>query len=269
MSDNAFRDNIVVLTGASAGIGLEIARQLSIQGAALVLAAREPAMLEAAAEQCRALGARAIAVPTDVGDSEQCRRLIETAVDTFGRIDTLVNNAGISMHARFDELSDIHAVDRITRINYFGSVYCTWYALPHLKRTRGRIVGVASITGKNGVPTRTLYAGTKHAMAGFFDSLRIELKNEGVTVTMIYPGFVATDIAQRALGRDGHPLGTRPVQSEFVMQADECARQIISAAGIRKREVIMTKRARLGMLVKAIWPEKIDAVAERAIQKGR
>lgn len=266
---NEFRDNVVVITGGSAGIGLEVARQLSRQGAKLVLAARDSATLEAAAESCRALGGKAIAVQTDVGDSEQCRRLIETAIETYGRIDTLINNAGISMHARFDELSDVHAVDRITRTNYFGSVYCTWYALPHLKHSRGRIVGVSSLTGKNGVPTRTLYAGTKHAMAGFFDSLRIELKNHGVTVTMIYPGFVATDIAQRALGPDGLPLGTRPVQKGKVMQVDECARRIIEAAANRSREVVMTKRAKVGMLLKALAPERIDRMAERAIERGR
>lgn len=269
MAQSEFRDNVVVITGASAGIGREIARQLAQSGAKLVLAAREPALLEAAAAECRSLGGEATAVQTDVGESEQCRRLIEAAMESFGRIDTLVNNAGISMHARFEDMSDIHAVDRITRINYFGSVYCTWYALPHLKRTHGRIVGVASITGKNGVPTRTLYAGTKHAMAGFFDSLRIELRTEGVTVTMAYPGFVATDIAQRALGPDGLPLGTRPVHKDLVMQVDDCARQIIAAAAGRKREIIMARRARLGMLVKLVWPEKIDELAEQAIRQGR
>jgi len=266
---NEFRNNVVVITGASAGIGLELARQLSSLGANLVLAAREPTMLETAADICRALGAQVIAVQTDVSDADQCRRLIETAVQTFGRIDTLINNAGISMHARFDELSDIHAVDRITGINYFGSVYCTWYALPHLKRARGRIVGVSSITGKAGAPTRTLYAGTKHAMAGFFDSLRIELKESGVTVTMIYPGFVATDIAERALGPDGQLLGRRPVIKRKVMQVDDCARRIIEAAAARVREVVMTKRAKLGMIVKVLAPERIDRIAERTIERGR
>ncbi|MEO5902543.1 MAG: SDR family oxidoreductase [Gemmatimonadaceae bacterium] len=266
---NEFRNNVVIITGASAGIGLELAQQLSSLGASLVLAAREPTTLETAADTCRALGAQVIAVQTDVSDSDQCRRLIERTVETFGRIDTLINNAGISMHARFDELSDIHAVDRITQINYFGGVYCTWYALPHLKRSKGRIVGVSSLTGKNGVPTRTLYAGSKHAMAGFFDSLRIELKGSGVSVTMIYPGFVATDIAERALGPDGQPLGTRPVQKGKVMQVDDCARRIIEAAAGRVREVVMTKRAKLAMLIKAISPERIDTLAERAIARGR
>lgn len=269
MARAAFRDNVTVVTGASAGIGLELARQLSVEGAALVLAAREPALLESAAAQCRALGARAIAVPTDVGRQDDCRRLIASAVEEFGRIDTLVNNAGISMHARFDELHDIDVAETITRINYLGAVWCTWYALPHLKKTRGRIVGVSSLTGKNGVPTRTLYAGTKHAMAGFFDSLRIELRNHGVSVTMIYPGFVATDIAERAFGPGGRPLGTRPVQKSKVMAVEECARRIVSAAGARRREIVMTRMGRLGMVVKAVAPAIVDSVAERSIRRGR
>lgn len=269
MPDSVFRDNVVVITGASAGIGLEIARILSRQGASLVLAARNSSILTAAAESCRAPGSRVLAVPTDVADRDQCRELIDKAVAEFGRIDTLINNAGISMHARFDELHDIDAVEKITAINYFGSVYCTWYALPYLKKTKGRLVAISSLTGRHGVPTRTLYSGTKHAMAGFFDSLRIELKGEGVSVTVIYPGFVATDIAERALGPDGKPLGTRPVVKNAIMSVEECARLTVQAVANRKREVVMTRRARLGMLMKAIWPDIVDRIAERGIRRGR
>ncbi|HVF15991.1 MAG TPA: SDR family oxidoreductase, partial [Steroidobacteraceae bacterium] len=220
----------MVLTGASAGIGLELARQLAQQQACLVLAARDAALLETAAARCRELGAKAIAVPTDVSDKAQCEKLIERALAEFGRIDTLINNAGISMHARFDELKDIEAVDRITAINYLGSVYCTFYALPHLKKTSGRIVGMSSLAGRNGVPTRTIYSATKHAMMGFFDSLRIELREDRVSVTVIYPGFVSTDIAERAIGPDGRPLGTRPVSKRDAMSAEECARRTLDAA---------------------------------------
>ncbi len=269
MANSVFRDNVTVITGASAGIGKEIALQLAQAGTSLVLAARSEDALASVAGECRSLGASAIAVPTDVSDRDQCSRLIDAAITEFGRIDTVINNAGISMHARFDELHDIHAIERITAINYFGSVYCTWYALPHLKKTKGRLVAISSLTGKNGVPTRTLYAGTKHAMAGFFDSLRIELKENGISVTMIYPGFVETDIAKRALGPDGKPLGTRPVSKTRIMTVQECARRTIEAAAARKREVIMTPRARLAMLVKAIWPEAIDNIAERGIKRGR
>src|SRR6266542_711311 len=133
MRESRFRENVVVLTGGSSGIGREIAYQLSTEGARLVLAAREPSLLEAVAAQCRTRGARAISVATDVSVESQCKALIDRALDEYGRIDTLINNAGISMHARFDELELLEPIERIMRINYFGSVYCTHYALPHLK----------------------------------------------------------------------------------------------------------------------------------------
>ena len=269
MADAVFRDKIVVITGASAGIGLELARRLSLEGAALVLAARNAALLEGAASACRTLGARVLAVPTDVAEKDECRKLIEVAVSEFGRLDVLVNNAGISMHARFDEIGDIEAADRIMRINYLGAVYCTWYALPHLKRSRGYIVAVSSLTGKTGVPMRTLYAATKHAMAGFFDSLRIELKRDGVGVTVVYPGFVATDIAERALGPDGRLLGTRPVAKHAVMTVEECVDRMLSAMRTRRRELVMTRRARIGQIVKVLAPAAVDRLAERAIERGR
>ncbi|MGK2963384.1 MAG: SDR family oxidoreductase [Gemmatimonadaceae bacterium] len=268
MKKAVFRDKVVVITGASAGIGLEIARRLARQGAHLVLAAREPSLLEKAADECRGLGARAMAVPTDVSVRNQCRDLIEAAVDGFGAIDMLVNNAGISMHARFDELTDIDAAERLVKINYLGSVWCTYYALPHLKKSRGRIVAVASLAGKNGAPTRSLYAATKHAMAGFFDSLRIELRSAGVSVTVVYPGFVATDIAERAVGPDGRMLGSRPVIKSAVMSVEECAEQIIDAAASRRREVVMTWIARIGMLVKPFVPGLVDRFAERKVRRG-
>jgi NAD(P)-dependent dehydrogenase (short-subunit alcohol dehydrogenase family) len=272
MSDRAaFRDNVVVVTGASAGIGAELARQLAAGGAWLALAARDADRLEAVAAECRALGGRAVAVPTDVAEEAQCRALVERAVAEFGRLDTLVNNAGIGMWARFDEITDLAVFERVMRVNYLGSVYCTHHALPHLKRSRGRIVGVSSLTGRTGVPTRSAYAASKHAMAGLFDSLRIELDGTGVTVTMIYPGFVATEIRERALGPDGTPLGAgnSPVREREVMTVEECARRIVAAAAARRREEVMTARAKLGMWLKLVAPGAVDRIARRAIERGK
>jgi short-subunit dehydrogenase len=265
----SFRDNVVVITGGSSGIGREMARQLARGGAKLVLAARDKRLLEQATAECRSLGAPTAAIPTDVANKAECGNLIDRALAEFGRIDTLVNNAGISMHSRFDELNDLNAVDRIIQVNLLGSIYCTHFALPHLKKTRGRLVAVSSITGKAGVPTRSVYAASKHGMAGFFDSLRIELAPEGVSVTVVYPGFVATGIAQRAIGPDGNFLGERPVQNSEVMPADECARIIIDAAARRDRERLMSLNARLGLIIKPIAPRLVDKMAERAIRRGR
>jgi short-subunit dehydrogenase len=271
MAAPVFRENVVVITGASAGIGRALARQLAAQGAWLVLAARDAAKLDEAAEECRALGGRAVAVPMDVGDEAQCRALIDRAVVELGRIDTLVNNAGIGMWARFDQVTDLGIFERIMRINYLGSVYCTSHALPHLKRTRGRLVAMGSLTARTGVPTRSGYAASKHAMAGFFDSIRIELEDDGVTVTQIHPGFVATEIRERAFGPDGRPLGTgnSPVREKEVMSPEECARITLAAMAKRRREVIMTPRAKLGMWLKLISPAAVDRIARRAIEHGK
>jgi short-subunit dehydrogenase len=266
---DAFRENVVVVTGASEGIGRELALRLADQGAWLALAARDGARLEAVAAECRARGGRAVAVPTDVADEAQCRALIDRAVAEFGRVDTLVNNAGISMWARFDEVTDLAPFERMMQVNYFGSVYCTHAALPHLKRTRGRIVGVSSLTGRAGVPTRSGYAATKHAMAGFFDSLRIELEDDGITVTMVYPGFVSTAIRAHAFGPDGRPLASSPVRESEVMTPEECARQIVAAMASRRRELIMTLRGKVGAWVKLIAPGVVDRIARRAIEQGR
>lgn len=261
MSKGAFRENVVVLTGASSGIGTELAYQLASQGAWIALAARDAARLERVAERCRELGGRAIVVKTDVALKEDCRTLIERAAREFGRIDTLINNAGISMWSRFDELDDPSVIEPIMQINYFGGVYCTYYALPYLKKSRGRIVGVSSLTGKTGVPTRTGYAASKHAMAGFFDSLRIELTGSGVTVTMVYPGFVATEVRQRSLGADGKPIGKSPGYDSHDMTAETCARMILAAAAARKRELVMTAKGRLGLWFKLIAPNLVDRIA--------
>ncbi len=268
MTKTDLSQNVVIITGASAGIGRDLALQLARQGAWLSLAARNTEKLEEVAEQCRQLGAKALVVPTDVSEKEQCNRLIERTVKEYGRIDTLVNNAGITMWAMFEDVKDISLLDRIMQVNFFGSVYCTYYALPYLKKTKGRIVGVASLTGKTGVPTRTIYSASKHAMAGFFDSLRIELAGSGVSITMIFPSFVATDIRERAVDGEGKPLEESPLPEDKMMPVDECVRIMITAIEKRKREVIMTARGKIGVALKLIAPGLVDNIARKAIEKG-
>ncbi|HGY55246.1 MAG TPA: SDR family oxidoreductase [Caldithrix abyssi] len=268
MNKPVFSENVVVLTGASAGIGKELAMQLARQGACLSLAARHADRLEEVGEQCRQLGAKAITVPTDVADKKQCEQLIERTVQEYGRIDTLVNNAGITMWALFEDIEDLSLLENIMQVNFFGSVYCTYYALPYIKKNKGRIVGVASLTGKTGVPTRSGYAASKHAMAGFFDSLRIELSGSGVSVTMVFPGFVATDIRERAIDGKGNPLEKSPLPEEEMMPVEKCANIIVEAMENRKREVVMTTRGKIGVWLKLIAPALVDKIARRAIEKG-
>jgi NAD(P)-dependent dehydrogenase (short-subunit alcohol dehydrogenase family) len=184
MKNSDFQQNVVIVTGASSGIGEALAYQLADQGARLSLAARSVEQLEAVAAECRQRGGRCLVVPTDVSEESQCRELVSQTFAEYGRIETLFNNAGISMWAIFARLQELDFLEQLMRVNYFGSVYCTYYALPYLKETKGRIVGVSSLAGKTGLPTRTGYAASKHAQVGFFDSLRIEVAPYGVSVTL-------------------------------------------------------------------------------------
>lgn len=269
-----FHNQSVIITGASHGIGRELAKLLAAQGAWLTLAARRGDLLEEAVRECTApahaaLGARAQAVVTDVTDPAQCQALIAQAAARFGKIDMLVNNAGRTMWTAFADVQDLSIFEQVMRVNYFGSLYCTYYALPYLRQSKGRIVAVSSLAGKAGIPTRSGYSASKHAMVGFFDSLRVELDGSGVSVTVTYPGFVATGIQEHALGADGKPLGKNPVRVDEVMTVETCARLILRAAEKRKREEVMTARGKLGQWLKLIAPGLVDRIARKAIAQGK
>jgi short-subunit dehydrogenase len=261
---------VTVITGASKGIGAELARQLAGRPhACLVLAARSEKELEAVAEECRSKGARVLAVRCDVALERDCAALVSGAIVAFERIDCFVNNAGMTMWARFEEIEDLSILERIMHVNYMGAVYCTRYALPFLRESGGLLVGIASLTALVGVPTRSGYAASKHAMRGFFDSLRIELADSGVAVTMVYPGFVATGIRENATGPDGRPIRVSPVKEGEVMSAATCAARIVRAIDRREREVVMTARGKIGAWLKLLAPSLVDRIARRAIERGR
>lgn len=270
MAEAVFRENVAIITGASSGIGRELARQLAMQGAWLSLAARRGELLEELAEECRLLGGEALVAPTDVGEEGACKRLIEQTVERYGRIETLFNNAGITMWAKFEEMAVLSPFEKVMEVNYLGSVYCTHYALPYLKASRGRIVAVSSLAGKTGVPMRSGYSASKHAMAGFFETIRIELAGTGVSVTVAFPDFVRTDTRLQAFGPDGERLNKRPMrEGKRMMGADEAARLILDAAAERKREVVMSGRGKWGLWLKLVAPGLVDRIARRAVERGK
>jgi len=251
--------HVTILTGASEGIGAELARQLARPGAhsqgrpvALVLAARNADKLQAVARACEALGATVLVRPTDVGVEADCRGLIADTLAQFGRIDTLVNNAGMSAHAELADVTDMGWYEDLMRINLWGSAWCTHAALPHLKSSQGLIVAVSSLAGLVGVPGRTAYAATKFAMNGFFESLRVELLPFGVGVTIAYPG--------KAAGKSGlDEAGAMPVET--------CARLIVVGMAGRQRDVVMSFKGKLGRWMKLIAPALVDRMALAALQK--
>jgi len=260
---------VVIVTGASQGIGKALCRELAAQRPKLVLAARDTAALEAVAAECRSRGAATLVAPTDVTDEAACRALVERTVERFHGVDVVVNNAGMGMLARFEDVLDLSLYERLMRVNYLGSVYPTFYALPHLKKSRGQIVAVSSLVGLTGVPMRTAYAATKHAQIGFFDSLRVELRGTGVSVTVIAPYFVQSEIRKRSPGPDGRPIEASPVRESEVMTAEECARQMMRAMERRQRMLVMSLKGKLLRWVKLVAPGLVDRMAAEAVRKGK
>lgn len=260
-SPNAFHRKSVIITGASRGIGRELALQLADRGADLALAARDAALLDQTAALCRERGAKAITITTDVSIEQQCQALIARAHAEFGQIDMLINNAAIADKARFDGLTSLAAGATVMNVNFWGSVYCTYYALPFLKRTNGRIVVLNSGAGKFPTPTSIFYGSSKHALDGFFDTLRFELSESGVTITSIYPGWVATGISTRPVGFDGQYTGGVNPHEEGAMRPEQCASSILKSAEKRKARAFLSNDVKTGYMLRPFLPETIDQVA--------
>jgi short-subunit dehydrogenase len=256
----------IVLTGASEGIGRALALALAARRARLVIAARDASRLESLARECRAAGGEAFAVPTDVANAQDCEWLVGEAMKSLGGIDVVIHNAGITMWSRFDAVADLEIFERLLEVNYLAPVRLTALSLPHLKESKGLIVAVASLAGLTGVPERSGYAASKHALIGFFDSLRIELAGTGVDVSVVAPDFVVTEIHKRAIGPDGQPLGESPMVQKKIMTADECARGIVRAIEKRQRLLLMSTRGKLGWFLKFLAPRLLDRIAAKAIR---
>jgi len=263
MKKQDFSDKVVIITGASSGIGSQIAFKLAEQGAWLALAARDVDNLQEVANTCSHLGAKVIIIPTDVSDKTQCQNLIERTLEKYGRIDTLINNAGFAVAAKFINMNDLTVFEKIMQVNFFGGVYCTHFALPHLIKSKGRLVAVSSLRGKLPSGTADGYGASKHAISEFYASLRNELSGTGVSVTVIYPSWVKTGITGRALKADGTKKGVVSVHENNGMAADKCAKIIVSAAGKRKREVVMTFEGKLGLWLRLIAPALVDSILKK------
>jgi short-subunit dehydrogenase len=260
MSFEGWRDMRALVTGASSGIGAALAEALAGAGARLLLTGRNREALAEVAARC---GTGASILAGDLTDGEFRKRLAEAVRERLGGLDLLVNNAGISMNARFEELRP-EVLRRIMEINFFAPVELTRLLLPELARARGRIVVMSSITGLVGTPTRTAYAASKHALHGFFDALRVELRQRGVSVTIACPGYVATPIRERALLADGSIQGHDQVAGRKMLSAEEVARRTLRAAALRRRRILMGRETRLARLLSLAAPGLLDRILERA-----
>jgi short-subunit dehydrogenase len=263
---DSFNGRSVVITGASEGIGRALALRLARDGARLTLVARNAERLDSLRSECEALGAEVMTVAADLDDPAVAAQVVEAATTRFDALDVLVNNAGITMWSRFEALGDLAILEQLMRVNYLAAARLTAAALPRLRASHGLIVAVASVAGLTGVPERTGYAASKHAMVGFFESLRIELAGSGVDVTIVAPDFVVSQIHRRAIGADGRPLGASPMQEARIMTAERCADLIHGAMLARRRLLITSWRGRAGRWLRLVAPALIDRIAARAIR---
>jgi NAD(P)-dependent dehydrogenase (short-subunit alcohol dehydrogenase family) len=228
----------VLITGGSSGIGRATALRLAGHGARVAAAARDAAALEKVVAEMKAVRAEGLAIPTDVTDPEQCRRAVEATVERFGRLDVLLCSAGVSMRADF-VASKLEVMERVLRVNYLGVLYCTYHAAPHVRKTRGSLVAVSSLTGKRGAPSYAAYAASKFAVQGLYESLRLELKGDGVHVGVFSPGHVATPLRERVWGPDGNPWPTPPPPPFRVWPVELCVDRIIRLIVRRQSQALL------------------------------
>lgn len=259
------KDKVVIITGASSGIGEALARKFAAGGSLLVVAARRIDRLTALKEELR--GTEVLVVQADVTDAGDCENLVNAAVERFGRIDILINNAGISMRSIFEEV-ELDVIRRVMDVNFWGTVYCTKFALPHLLQAKGSVVGVISVAGHVGLPGRTGYAASKFAVRGFLDTLRIENLNKGLHVLVAAPGFTASEVRLSALNAKGLQQGESPRDEGKMMSAETCADHIYTAVRKRKRELILTfVEGKLTVFLGKFFPALLDRLAYNHMAK--
>jgi short-subunit dehydrogenase len=250
---------VVIITGASSGIGRALAKEFFSRGARLSLGARRIDQLEELKTEL--YSPDILCVETDVAQEADCKRLIDLTIQKYGCIDILINNAGISMRALFKDM-DLEVMRRLMNVNFYGTVYCTKFALPYLLDTKGSLVGVISVAGHVGLPGRTAYSASKFAIRGLLDTIRIEHLHSGLHVLVAAPGFTASEVRKVALTANGTPQGESPRNEGAMMSAETCAYHIAEAVRKRKRELILTfKEGKLTVFLGKFFPSLLDKLA--------
>lgn len=252
-----FSNKVVAITGGSDGIGKAMVELLIAKGAKIATCGRNYDKLYSL--QVQYSTAPLHIITCDVSNEQDCKRFIESTLKTFGRIDILINNAGISMRALFAD-ADLEVLKKIMDINFWGAVYCTRYALPSLIQNKGTIAGISSVAGYRGLPGRSGYSASKFALQGWMEALRVEMKDQQVNVMWICPGFTTTGIRSTALGTAGKSLGESPMNEETLMTAEECAAIALRSIEKNKRNIIMTFTGKRTVFFSRFFPRIADTL---------
>jgi dehydrogenase/reductase SDR family member 7B len=260
------KDKVVIITGGSTGIGKALANEFGTHGARLLLTGRNEKELNQTIQELRQRGVQAAGVVADVTREEDNQRMATKAVQLYGGIDVLINNAGISMRALFEEVK-LDVLHKVMDVNFFGVVYATRSCLPEILRSKGSIVGISSIAGYRGLPARSGYSASKFALNGFLEVLRTEMLDKGVHVLTACPGFTASNIRIRALVSDGSVQGESPRNEEKMMSAEECAAHIYRATIQRKKLLVLTGQGKLTVFLNKWFPIWMDRIVYNVMAK--
>lgn len=259
-------NRVVIITGASSGIGKALAFELAGRGCKIVIVARNPENLENVKKELLKINYDVLSVVADVSVENDCKQVIEKTIEKYNKIDILINNAGISMRAIFEEL-DLSVIKKLMDTNFWGTVYCTKYALPWLLKSKGSVVAISSIAGFVPLPGRTGYSASKYAIHGLLNTLRVENIKKGLHVLIAAPGFTASNIRKTALVADGSQQGETPKAEEKLMSAEKVATYIYNGIKKRKRTVILTSQGKLVVLLYKFFPSFMDKIIFKNMSK--
>lgn len=263
---NQLNGMVIIITGAASGIGKALSLECARRGAILSLADRNAEQLQKVHDELKERDVEVLSTETDITRENECKMLIENTINKFGCINVLINNAGISMRALFEEV-DLDVLRRVMAVNFWGSVYCTKYALPELLKSHGSVVGVSSVAGYKGLPGRTGYSASKFALQGFLEVLRIENMKKGLHVLIACPGFTSSNIRNTALSRDGSAQGESPLDEGKLMKAEDVAMQICEGIQKRKHRIIMTTQGKMTVLLNKFFPKFMDKMVYNHMAK--
>lgn len=257
---------VVVITGATSGIGKSCAQKFLKEGYAVVFNGRNQNTVDEAVLELKKVSDHVVGIAADVSIEADCKKLIEKAIESFGRVDVLINNAGISMRALFQDV-DLKVMHQLMNINFWGTVYCTKYALPYLLKSEGSLIGISSVAGKKGLPARSAYSAGKFAMEGFLETVRIENLKRNLHVLIVNPGFVASKIRMNALQSSGDLQNESPRDEAKMMQPEELANHIYKATVKRKRNIILTVNGKLTIWLNKFFPSLVDKLVYNHMAK--